>query len=125
VTVTTARNLAARSVSWRSRAAGDIGMLSPIGPIISIVTVRVECQRRGGIALRQLLRHDAVGFVVGPEPAIALGYVQAEEPLGAEIGIVVEGKGCVAVVAVGARAKRSRSLAMGNRSRSTLITPPV
>src|ERR1700745_287385 len=50
-----------------------------------------------------LLRHQAVGFVVGPEPAVAFGHAQAEEPLGAEIGIVVEGKGCGAVVAVGAR----------------------
>jgi hypothetical protein len=65
--------------------------------------VHVEGERRGGIALRKLLRHEAVGFVVRPEPAVALGHAQAEEPLGAEIGIVVEGKGCGAVVAVGAR----------------------
>jgi len=66
-------------------------------------TVHVEGKRRRGIALRELLRHEAVGFVVGPDPAIALGHAQAEEPLGAEIGIVDEGKGCGAVVAVGAR----------------------
>jgi len=54
-------------------------------------------------ALRNLLRHEAVGFVVGPEPAVTLGHAEAEEPLGAEIGIVVERKGGGAVVAVGAR----------------------
>ena len=59
--------------------------------------------RGGGIALRQLFRHQAVGFVVGPEPAVALGHAEAKEPVGAEIGIVVKGKGCGAVVAVGAR----------------------
>ena len=67
--------------------------------------VHVEGERRRGIALRKLLRHQAVGFVVGPEPAVAFGHAQAEEPLAAEIGIVVEGKGRVAVVAVGARGK--------------------
>ena len=65
--------------------------------------VHVEGERRRGIALRKLLRHQAVGFVVGPEPAVAFGHAQAEEPLGAQIGIVVEGKGRIAVVAVGAR----------------------
>ena len=33
---------------------------------------------------------------------MALGHAQAEESLGAEIGIVVEREGCGAVVAVGA-----------------------
>src|SRR6266480_2691677 len=65
-------------------------------------TVHVEGKRRRGIALRQLLRHKAVGFVVGPEPAIAFGYAEAKEPLGAEIGVILERKGRVAVVAIGA-----------------------
>ena len=65
-------------------------------------TVHVEGERCGGIALRQLLRYEAVGFIVGSEPAIALGHAEAEEPLGAQIGIVVKRKGRVAVVAVGA-----------------------
>src|SRR5438874_1779121 len=65
-------------------------------------TVHVEGKRRRGIALRQLLRHQTVGFVVGPEPAIAFGHAEAKEPLGAEIGIVLERKGRVAVVAIGA-----------------------
>ena len=65
--------------------------------------VHVEGERGGGVALRQLLRHQAVGLVVGPEPAVAFGHAQAEEPLGAEIGIVVERKGRLAVVALGAR----------------------
>jgi hypothetical protein len=65
--------------------------------------VHVEGERRRGIALSKLLRHEAVGFVVSSEPTVAFGYAQAEEPLGAEIGIVIERKGRVAVVAVGAR----------------------
>ena len=46
--------------------------------------------------------HGAVGFVVGPEPTVAFGHAQAEEALGTEVGIVIEGEGCIAVVAVGA-----------------------
>jgi len=65
--------------------------------------VHVEGERRGRIALSQLLCHQAVSFIIGAKPAVALGHAQAEEPLGAEIGIVVEWKGRVAVVAVGAR----------------------
>ena len=65
--------------------------------------MHVEGERRRGIALCQLLRDEAVGFVVGPEPALALGHAQAEEPLGTESGIGVKGKGGVAVVALDAR----------------------
>src|SRR5207248_2662601 len=65
--------------------------------------MHVEGECRRGVALRQLLRHQAVGFVIGPEPTVAFGHAQAEEPLGPEIGVVVEGKRRVAVVAVGAR----------------------
>jgi hypothetical protein len=65
--------------------------------------MHVEGERRGGIALRNLLRHEAVGFELGPEPTVAFRHAQAEEPLGPEIGIVVEGKGCIAIVAVCAR----------------------
>ena len=81
--------------------------------------MHVEGERRGGIALRKLLRHGAVGFVVGPEPAVALGHAQAEEPLGAEIGIVVKGKGCGAVVAV-----RARGEALAARRRARAINSP-
>jgi hypothetical protein len=63
--------------------------------------------------------HGAVGFVVGPEPAVALGHAQAEEPLGAEIGIVVKGKGCGAVVAV-----RARGEALAARRRARAINSP-
>ena len=67
--------------------------------------VHVEGERRRCIALRKLLGHEAVGLVVRPEPAVAFGHAQAEKALGAEIGIVVERKGRLAVVAVGARGK--------------------
>ena len=67
--------------------------------------VHVEGERRRGIALRQLLGDQAVGFIVGPEPAIAFRHAQAEQPLAAQVGIVVERKGRVAVVAVGTRRK--------------------
>ena len=76
--------------------------------------------RGGGIALRQLFRHQAVGFVVGPEPAVALGHAQAEEPLGAQIGIVVEGKGRVAVEAVGARGEALAGQTAGKRHQLAL-----
>jgi len=65
--------------------------------------VHVEGERRGRIALRKLLCHQAVGFVVSPEPTIVFGHAQAEEPLGAEIGIVVKRKRSGAVVGLGAR----------------------
>jgi hypothetical protein len=76
--------------------------------------VHVEGERRGGIALRKLLRHEAVGFVVSPEPTVMFGHAQAEEPLGAEIGIVVEGEGRVTVVAVGAQREALAGQTAGN-----------
>jgi hypothetical protein len=55
-------------------------------------------------------QHEAAGLLVGPEPAVARWHAQVEEPLGAEIGIVVEAKGCGAVVGRSARgAKRSQA----------------
>ena len=75
--------------------------------------VHVEGESRRGIALRQLLRNQAVGLVIGPEPAIAFGHAQAEEPLAAEIGIVVERKRRIAVVALGARGEALPGQAAG------------
>ncbi len=64
--------------------------------------------------MRQLLGHETVGFVVGPEPAVALGHAEAKEPLGAQIGIVVEGKGRGAVVPLGARGEALAGQTAGN-----------
>ena len=62
--------------------------------------------------LAHRLCHQAVGFVVSPEPAVALGHAQAEEPLGAEVG-----KGRVAVMGLGARGKAlaGQTAGMGNQ----------
>jgi hypothetical protein len=49
------------------------------------------------------------------------GHAQAEEPLGVEIGIVVEGKGCVAVVAVGALGEALAGQTAGKRDQLALL----
>src|SRR5207245_11459267 len=43
--------------------------------------VHVEGERCGGIAVRKLLCHEAVGLVLSPEPAVACGNAEADEPL--------------------------------------------
>ena len=52
--------------------------------------------------------------------AVALGHAQAEEPLGAEIGIVVTGKGCGAVVALGTRGEALAGQTAGRGDQLTL-----
>src|SRR6266446_641608 len=60
--------------------------------------VHVEGERGRGIALRELLRDQAVGLVVRPEPAVAGGNAEAEEAGGSQIRIVVEGEGRLAIM---------------------------
>jgi hypothetical protein len=43
--------------------------------------VHVESERRGRIALRQLLRHQAVCFVVSPEPTVMQFLVRCDDNL--------------------------------------------
>jgi hypothetical protein len=74
----------------------------------------------GLVLARKLLRHQAVGFVISPEPTVAFGHAQAEEALVAEIGIVVEGKRTRRGRG-GRRAGRSTRGPDGGRERSTQL----
>src|SRR6185312_13898747 len=67
--------------------------------------VHVEGERGGGIPLCELLRHEAIGFEVSPEPAKAFWHAQAQKTLDMEVRIVVEGKRRVAIMAFGARSE--------------------
>ena len=79
--------------------------------------VHVEGERGRGIALRELLRDETVGLVVRSQPAVAGGDAETEEAGRAEVGVVVEGEGRLAIVVRGAGAKRSRA-----RSRASAIS---
>ena len=65
--------------------------------------VHVERKRGRGIALRQLLGDEAVGLVRVAEPAETLGHAEPDQSRRPQIRVVVEGKGGLPVVPLGAR----------------------
>jgi hypothetical protein len=65
--------------------------------------VHVEGERGRGVALRQLLRDQAVGLQVGAEAAAGLGHAEPQEAGLAQVVVVLDGEARLAVERRGAR----------------------
>ena len=67
--------------------------------------VHVVGERRGGVAACELLGDQAIGLEIRAEPAMRLRHAERQQPRLAQIVIVLEGKGRLAVQCGGARLK--------------------
>jgi hypothetical protein len=64
--------------------------------------VHVERERGRRAPLRDLLGHQAVRLVVGAQAPVSLGDAERQQPLGPQVGVVVERERGVAIVPGGA-----------------------
>ena len=67
--------------------------------------VHVVGERRGGVAARELLGDQAIGLEIRPEPAMRRRHAERQQPRVAQVVIVLEGKGRLAIQCGGARRK--------------------